>query len=162
MRANEGHLSAYRTSFLKTVAQTLSSKSLEHSRRHRRQHPFARRAQQLMGRRGTVGTRLFFSLGRSSKGGKEGKGVGGSGVSDDVGWGGWSRNTQANDAWNRGVSPLMERTQGWSQRYTSPCTAPTSMQRKVRVCSSFMRSENVANDAMNLRHGNGTLAHLVN
>jgi hypothetical protein len=35
---------------------------------------------------------------------------------------------------------------------TSLWPAPTSMQRKVRVCSSFVRFENVANDATNLKH----------
>lgn len=35
--------------------------------------------------------------------------------------------------------------------HTSWWPAPTSIQRKVRVCSSFVRFENAANDATNLK-----------
>src|SRR6266702_6167533 len=56
------------------------------------------------GKRRTVEKGCVSSLGRSPKDGEAGRRVGGSGVSDGVGWARRSRSTQAKDAWNRGRS----------------------------------------------------------
>ena len=49
------------------------------------------------------------------------------------------------------IAILRTQVRTTKRKLTSAWPAPTSMQRKVRVRSSFVRSENAAKDAVNLR-----------